>query len=353
VSTATVSQPMAQPLPAGWLRSPLFDHTFIVGLAVLALLSGAAVVNRPEAFKPILLANLWLLGFHHVVATYTRIAFDRESLREHRFFVFYLPFIVFGATLALALSVGIWAIATVYLYWQWFHYTRQSWGISQVYRAKSQGLVDESPLFSKLCFYLVPTWGILYRSWQAPDTFLFSELRVIPTPGWLVDAAGVAALLSVLAWGFTRIRAWQAGHLPRAHTWYMLSHFTIFAVGYRLIEDISHGWLVINVWHNAQYLLFVWLFNTNRYKNGVDERARFLSTISQPEHRARYFVVCIGITTLTYSLILVSTRDQLLMGVPLAIVIYQAINFHHYIVDSKIWKVRKKRMQTTMGLSSG
>jgi hypothetical protein len=349
MSTAAVSQPQT----AGWLRSAGFDHFFVMGVLALALLSGAVVVARPELFKLILAADVWLLGYHHVIATYTRLAFDRDSLREHRFFVFYLPFIVIGATFALALTVGVWVIATVYLYWQWYHYTRQSWGISQVYRAKSQGLVDDSPLFSMLCFYLLPTWGILYRSWQAPDEFLFLELRVIPTPGWLVDLFAVAALLSVLAWGFTRIRAWRAGRLARAHTWYMLSHFLVFFVGYRLITDITYGWLVINVWHNAQYLLFVWLFNTNRYKNGVDERARFLSTISQPTHVVRYFMTCMGITTVIYGLSIFLTHEQLLAGMPLSIVLYQGVNFHHYVVDSKIWKVRKQRMQTTFGLNEG
>ena len=112
MSTAVASQP----LPAGWLRSAGFDHFFITGIAAFALLSAALVVARPELFQLILVADLWLLGYHHVVATYTRLAFDRESLREHRFFVFYLPFIVIGATFALALSVGVWVIATVYLY---------------------------------------------------------------------------------------------------------------------------------------------------------------------------------------------------------------------------------------------
>ncbi|MCH8082718.1 MAG: hypothetical protein IH885_00620 [Myxococcales bacterium] len=349
--TIMSSAAVSQPLPAGWLRSAGFDHFFITGIAAFALLSAAVVVARPELFQLILFADLWLLGYHHVIATFTRLAFDRESLREHRFFVFYLPFIVIGATFALALSVGVWVIATVYLYWQWFHYTRQSWGISQVYRGKSQGLVDDSAVFSKLCFYLVPAWGILHRSWQAPDKFLFIELRVIPTPGWLVDVLGAAALLSVLTWSFTRIRAWRAGRLSHAHTAYMLSHFAVFFVGYRLIEDITYGWLAINIWHNAQYLLFVWLFNNNRFKNGVDERARFLSTISQPTHVVRYFVACMGITTLIYGFSLVLTREQLVAGVPLSIVLYQGVNFHHYIVDSKIWKVRKKRMQTTLGLN--
>ena len=176
------------------------------------------------------------------------------------------------------------------------------------------------------------------------------RLGVIPIPGWLVDAFGLAALLSVFAWGFSRIRAWHAGQLPRAHTWYMLSHFTVFVVGYRLIEDITYGWLVINIWHNAQYLFFVWLFNTNRYKTGIDEQARFLSTISQPCNVVRYLVACLGITTVIYTLTYVLTRDQLWMGVPAVVVLYQAVNFHHYIVDSKIWKVRKKPMETTLGL---
>ena len=46
-------------------------------------------------------------------------------------------------------------------------------------------------------------------------------------------------------------------------------------------------------------------------------------------------------------------HDVLVAGllVLLAILFYQTINFHHYIVDSRIWKVRKKPMQETMSIS--
>jgi len=337
-------------IQTGWLRSRTFDFTFVQGVAVVALLSGVVVVSRPDLFKWVLMADLVLLGYPHVVSTFTRLAFDRDSLREYRFFVFVLPLIVFAATYALAWSVGVWVIATIYLYWQWFHYTRQSWGISQVYRAKSGGLVTESPLFSKLCFYLVPAWGILYRSWQAPDTFLSVELHVISVPEVLVDLVGIAAVTSLLVWGYQRFQAWRADLLPLAHTWYMLSHFTIFIVGYRLIDDITFGWLVINVWHNAQYILFVWLFNTNRYKNGIDKKARFLSEISQPEHLVRYLFVCLAIGMIVYGVAGGATSERTIAGFPLVIIFFQTINFHHYIVDSRIWKVRKKRMQTTLNL---
>ncbi len=336
---------------AGWLRNRNFDTTFVRGVALIALLSGAIVIRWPDLFRAVLLTDLFLLGYHHVIATFTRLAFDRQSLREYRFYVFVLPFIVFGATFLLAWSIGIWVVASVYLYWQWFHYTRQSWGISQVYRAKSGGLVTDSPLFSKLAFYLLPAWGILHRSWQAPDEFLFVELRVIPVPEMLVDAVGIVAVGSLVVWAYQRLKALREGRLPIAHTWYMLSHFTIFAVGYLIIEDITSGWLVINIWHNAQYILFVWLFNTNRYRGGVDSKAHFLSTISQPQNIFRYLFFCLAVSTLVYLSIMFFTTSYLVAGLPVAILIYQTINFHHYIVDSRIWKVRKKPMQETMRAS--
>ena len=35
---------------------------------------------------------------------------------------------------------------------------------------------------------------------------------------------------------------------------------------------------------------------------------------------------------------------------PLAPIVYQTINFHHYIVDGVIWKVRKPQVRQNMGL---
>lgn len=336
----------------GWLRNRRFDVTFVQGVALVALLSGVVVVARPELFKFVLVADLWLLGYHHVIATFTRLAFDKNSLREYRFFVFVLPPLVLAATFAVAWFVGVWVISSIYLYWQWWHYTRQSWGISQVYRAKSGGLVDDSPRFAQSSFYLLPLWGILHRSWQAPDTFIYLELRVIPVPELLVQAVGTAAVLSMLAWGYRRYQMWRMGRLPVAHTWYMLSHYAIFSVGYLVIPDITYGWLVINIWHNAQYILFVWLFNTNRYKNGIDDKARFLSKISQPDRIMLYMFTCIAISTVAYLGAYIVASNHLVAGLPMLIILFQAINFHHYIVDSRIWKVRKKPIAKNLDLAS-
>ncbi len=131
-------------------------------------------------------------------------------------------------------------------------------------------------------------------------------MRVIPVPEFVVYAAATVALATFGAWSFLRLKAFLNGEGPIAHTLYMLSHFVIFGTGYLLIEDITYGWLVINIWHNAQYVLFVWLFNTNKFKEGESTKARLLSKLSQPQNRIWYFGFCIALSTVIYASISVS-----------------------------------------------
>ena len=341
----------AIPQTRGWLVNARFDGAFIFGTAALGLASGAAVLANPGLFPLILMLDLWLLGYHHVISTYTRLCFDGQSLRQHRFLVFVLPVLVLAGVIAAAAGFGLWVLGSVYLYWQWFHYTRQSWGVSQVYRRKAQGAEMESERFLKWVFYLLPATGILYRSHQQPEVFLGLEVRVLPVPEFAVWMFAAATAISLAGFAWSRFMMWRRGTLPVVHTAYMVSHIVVFGVGYLLIEDITFGWLVINVWHNAQYIFFVWMFNNKKHGGGIDPSARFLSTISQTKNWPVYLLVCLVISTTIYAGIALGAGLLAAIAVP-AIVIYQTINFHHYIVDGLIWKARKAPMQKTLGLSA-
>lgn len=344
-STITMTGPQA-----GWLRGPTFDGTFILGTLTLAVASGIVVLLNPSLFPIVLLIDIWFLGYHHVISTYTRLCFDKQSFQEHKFLILYLPFIVLAAVVALAHGVGIWTLTTIYLYWQWFHYTRQSWGVGQVYRGKEKHLITEDERLLKAVFYLLPLWGILYRSWQSPDTFLFVEVWTFPVPRLAVDIAGVIAIATVVIWAFGRIRMHRANALPIAHTLYTISHLAVFGIGYLLIEDITIGWLIINIWHNSQYVLFVWIFNTKRFQDGEREDAKMLSKLSQVKNWPYYFGFCMLLTVLLYAGITAAEGWLALVGLAPLIIVYQTINFHHYIVDSMIWKVRKPKMKQTLGI---
>lgn len=348
--------PSAPVLPRGWLRGAPFDLTLVLGAALLALAAGGVAHASPTLFMELLGINLWLLGYHHVVATYTRLAFDLESFREHRFLVLGLPWLVLGGVALLWWGVGLWAVSTLYFYWQWFHYTRQSYGVYRVYARKAgEGLAAEAGWDTAL-LYAVPLWGILHRSHAMGrrELFLAMKVRFVPVPGWLVGLAGVVALGLVLRFLVTRARARAAGTLVLAPALYMVSHLVVFTVGYAVLPDLDHGWLVLNVWHNAQYLLVVWMYNRNRFREGVDPEHRALSWLSQGTglHVLAYFGVCLVVTTGFYAVVGVGVQAVMPgtenLGVVLA---YQAINFHHYIVDGLIWKVRKASVRQRLGVA--
>jgi hypothetical protein len=332
-----------------WLRSSTFDLWFILGIPALAILTGAIVVWAPQLFVPILIIDLWFLGYHHVIATYTRLCFDRNSFSEQWPLVALLPLVAVG-TLVAAYVIGIWVIVSIYFYWQWFHYTRQSWGISRAYRGKERAALYEDGWLDQAVFYALPVLGILYRSHQDPGKFIFMDLKVVPVASGVVDVAAVVTLALLAYWAARRLKACWQGRLAAVHTLYMLTHFAIFAVGYLLIADITYGWLVINIWHNAQYILFVWMFNTRRFKDGVDPNAFFLSYISQPGRLWLYLAACVLITGVFYLGVLGTLNYLFFAGISATIVLYQIVNFHHYIVDARIWKVRKAPIRKTLGL---
>jgi hypothetical protein len=334
-----------------WLRGPRFDLFFILGILGVSVATGLFVTRYSDWFVPILIFDMWFLGFHHVISTYTRLCFDKKSFEDSRFLVFGVLPLVAAATVAVAWFVGLWSIVAVYLYWQWFHYTRQSWGVSRAYRGKDRDALYEQGWIDQAIFYSLPVLGILYRSYQDPGTFIGLPLKVIPVPMWAVWACAVPTCGLLAYWGVRRIQAWRMGRLAQVHTLYMLSHFAIFAVGYLLIEDTTYGWLAINIWHNAQYILFVWMFNTRRFKGGIDPEARFLSYISQPHRLWLYLLTSVAITGVVYGAILGTLTTVLLAGLSATIVTYQIVNFHHYIVDSVIWKVRKASIRQTLGLA--
>src|SRR5262245_45219039 len=126
-----------------WLRDVRFDLSFILGIPAVAILTGAVVNWQPHLFAPILIFDLWFLGYHHVIATYTRLCFDQKSFAEHWGLLVILLPAVTVATLIVVYLFGLWTVVSLYFYWQWFHYTRQSWGISRSYRGKDRAALYE------------------------------------------------------------------------------------------------------------------------------------------------------------------------------------------------------------------
>ena len=164
-------------------------------------------------------------------------------------------------------------------------------------------------------------------------------------PEVLVTALGTAAAAAIAVWAIRAGRAAIRGELDSRYTAFVASHVGIFLAAYVLIDDVNVGWLAINVWHNLQYVLVVWMVNGKRYAGGIDPKARLLSTISQPGRPAAYFGSCLAVSTMIYLLLGQVTSAVLGGGVAAILGIYMGINFHHYVVDAMIWKRRRVAAQ--------
>jgi hypothetical protein len=237
-------------------------------------------------------------------------------------------------------------IVTLYFYWQWFHYMRQSHGLERILWHKAAGGAADDGT-SRALLHLVAVWGLLHRCHQAPPAFLSMKVAWLPVPEWLAMLAGAAALAAFAVWLRS---AWRRGAVGTRHTAFVLTHLAVFVLAYGLVPDVSHGWLLVNVWHNAQYLMIVWYFNATRFRSGVDPRHRFLSTISQPRHVLLFVLVCLGLSLLLY-LPLHYVMPAVAGGFPLAVVVSQLLNFHHYVVDARVWRLRQAPVRAGLGLA--
>nr|AXM43050.1 hypothetical protein [Myxococcus sp.] len=331
----------------GWVRNPRFDLLFIVGTAGLGCVFALAALAKPSLFPLLLTIDVWLLGYHHVVSTFTRLGFDGESRQQHRFHIWVLPLLVFTVTFTVYKLAGVWPLMSIYFYWQGWHYLRQSYGVSRILDRASRRPPSDNPA-TVWMLYLLPLAGLLHRSAQGSTTFLKLDVRMLPVPQEVAWVAAASALVAVAAWAVFQVRALRSGTGSPVQTLYLATHAGMFTLGYFVIPSLETGWLGLNVWHNAQYILIVWLFHNRRFGDKVSQAHPFLSTLSQSRRMLHYLVVCVGISALLYTFILKG-----LGWIPAAsLLIVQTLNFHHYIVDSLIWKVRQPAVRRNLGLAA-
>ena len=343
VGAAAHSTPWPAARSSAAIYSAPFDLTLLLAPALAGLLAGVVVVADPRLYAPFLLADLWLLGYHHVVATYTRMAFDARSLARHRFLAVDLLVLMTVVTIGVAFTAGAWVIASTFLYLQWFHYMRQGYGIARMFfRTTSDGQVAGSrdPVTDAV-IYLVPIYGIAARSATIGETFLNLPVKAVVLPPEVVSALGALAALAVGAWVLQAARQIVRGSFSPAYAGFVASHIAIFMTAYVVIDNANAGWLAINIWHNLQYVMVVWMTNVKRFAGGIDPEARFLSRISQPRRVVAYFTWCIVISTIIYLGIDRAAGFLLGPGITATLGVYMGINFHHYVVDAVIW--RRKR----------
>lgn len=311
-------------------------------------------MTSKSMFMAVLFIDIWLFANPHVIATFSRIALDRVHAIRHWFLLYFLPILVLiGVTIA-ALAYGNEGLFTLYFIAQTFHVTRQSFGISRAYLKSVQDKKTQDPL-SEALIYLIPIFGLAHRCSQQPAEFLGYTITLPSLPAFSVELIGLLSIVIFLSWTARLIASAKNSPNSKIQEQFVASHVLISFVAFFLCNDITEGWLIFNIWHNIQYLLFVWAQNVRHFhkkelksKKDPNNFTEYLSPLNRFEiflfnsTQKRKIIVnytfFLIIGALLYQTLTYLGEQLIWLGLPTILILHFTFNYHHYLVDGIIWK---------------
>lgn len=366
-----------------WVHSPLVDGIFILGspfLIVAAALLLPASFGEPDSMTVVSWALLVMgVDVSHVYSTLYRTYLDPETHRDHRLFLYLLPFVVFVACMALY-SFGALVFWRVMAYLAVFHFARQQFGFMRVYaRSETQGpwqrRLDALAIYTAT-FYPIADWhlsGPKNFNWFMKGDFWYlgcGDLSVRPASGLCLQST-VEPLRNVLFFFYIGIlliyagkeafRCWKSAswNIPKngilagtVLSWYVgIVHFNS-DLAFTAINVVAHG---------VPYIALVWIYGRKKYKAGTHYESRW-AWVFRPRYVA-FFVASLlilayfeeglwniwvwhdkehaGLFTAFHT-----TLGELNAGSPWLRIIVPLLSvpqITHYVIDGFIWKVRKDK----------
>ncbi|MEP7365273.1 MAG: hypothetical protein ABI972_18625 [Acidobacteriota bacterium] len=337
MSAARAQPVLATPAPAWhqarWIISRNEDITWFIGSAgisflALALMAGGFPVH------PLMLVWLLLIDGPHVVATVTRTYFDKQERAKLGALLWWLPLPMLAIGPAMV-AAGQYAWFFLFaVCWQHFHIAKQHFGFVMLYKAKN-GERDAKDL-------RLDKWLLLSSLWAPMIVFIVRTRDV--AAAWapvdrMVPVIIAAYAVLVAAWLWRQVEKLRGGvaiNLPKIALlvtviplqWIALLHASHYGP-----EGIVRAGIALGLFHSFQYHRLLWFHNRNRYSaNGAGERYGLASSF---------------VSSAVFYVVLVVALHFLLMVLPrvvfpgdIAAAAVWGFSFTHYVLDSKIWRVR-------------
>jgi len=280
-----------------------------------------------------LLTAIWLLGIDgpHVTGTVTRTYFDKHERRRLGWLLWALIPLLFIGPLAVMVGQG----ALFFLFaicWQHYHITKQHVGFVHAVESQESGTRcgrDEIGPLVRAGFGCHPAALFVVRTRLAPGTLM----NVVT-----ISAIAAFGVLTVIYTAF-EIRKWRAGrpmNVPKLLLLAGVVPLQWLAFGYAATfgpDGITRAGIALGLFHSLQYHRLMWFHNKNRYQVEGFARKTRIGCGAGPEirilfspPRSDYWIADI----LPQAIFPVQWLQASLWG----------IAFMHYLLDSKIWRVR-------------
>ena len=310
-----MSTAIVNPQPS-WIISRRDDLLFFIGSALFGYALIAWATWRPGIPILFLVVFGFLIDSPHVFSTLTRSLFDgaeRSRLRTIWLIGFPLCLAVIAVLAIMAGRVGAFIVITSVSH---YHVSKQHMGFVMMYKRKAREKDD----------YKLDKYFSL-SSLMLPLAYYYSELFDLKIPlSWFLSAGVILAL----CYACHQLRK-PSVNVPKLLLLAAFIPLQWFAWNYRAAEPLDLPRLVaagvaLNVGHSLQYLRLMYFHNHNRYS----ARQGFLGLIS----RKPIFFVGAAVVLALPGIFSAKTQSFYLS------VFVIGMLFFHFIVDSRIWRVR-------------
>jgi hypothetical protein len=313
-----------------WIISQHDDLVWFIGTALVGYL---ALTLMAVGFPLALLSAIWLLGVDgpHVTGTVTRTYFDKYERRRLGWLLWALiPLLFIGPVAVLAGQGALFFLFAIC--WQHYHITKQHMGFVMLWRAKNR---ERDAAEMKLDRWYVLASGVI------PLGLFVIRTRMAPgTTVDIISAVSIAAFAAMtIFYAAFQIRKWRAGKPMNAPKLLLMAglvplQWIAFAYGARFGADgVTRAGIALGLFHSLQYHRLMWFHNKNRYQTeGSLEKHGLAAVLGQKF--GYYFAAAVGLywfaDILPQAMFPVQWLQASLWG----------IAFMHYLLDSKIWRVR-------------
>ena len=336
MSTSAITPAISQPIgmrPAGttWIISRRDDLLWFIGPAAISYLAlGLMAAGFP--ITPIYLTWFLAVDGPHVMGTVTRTYMDkRERKRLGLFLWIIVPFCLIGPLMVWAGQASLFYLFAVC--WLHYHIAKQHMGFMMLWKAKNK---ERDPLDLKLDRWFMLSSTVLPLALFVIKTRLMA-FQAVQFLGW---AATAAYAVFALIWVARQLQKFRAGlplNAPKLMLLAVLVPLQWIAFLYAAsfgADGILRAGITLGLFHSFQYHRLMWFHNKNRY--------------SVPQAKEQYGMAAFFAKSLGNYVIIALALHFALNVLPQAY--FPAVQwlqaaiwgmpFTHYMLDSKIWRVR-------------
>ena len=329
-------QPIAtRPVGTSWIISRRDDLLWFIGPAVISYLAlGLMAAGFP--ITPIYLTWFLFVDGPHVMGTVTRTYLDtRERKRLGWFLWIIVPFTLIGPVMVWAGQSSLFYLFAIC--WQHYHIAKQHVGFMMLWKAKNK---ERDPLDLKLDRWFMLASTVLPLAIFVIKTRLM-EWWPAQLPAEFIEWTATAAyMLFAVMYVARQVQKFRAGiplNAPKLMLLAVLVPLQWIAFLYAAsfgADGILRAGITLGLFHSFQYHRLMWFHNKNRYSGpGASEQYGLAAFFAKSF--GNYIVIALA---LHFALnVLPSAYFPAVQWLGAAI---WGIPFTHYMLDSKIWRVR-------------